>query len=197
MKQIFMDTSHKYLTIACIENNEIKSFFNEYAFKNQSEIAMTVLADCVKEAGWSPSEIKRMVIAIGPGSYTGVRIAMTIAKSLAAVSDMIIATTTSLECYVNSDEQTFVMLDARSERVYGGMFINKIYVDGPRVFTIDEASKIVSDQSITAVGDLHLLNLDDKFDITQSRIVECVNNAQDVDDIDYLKPLYLKEMSAY
>ncbi len=197
MKQIFMDTSHKYLTIACVENNDMKSFFNEYAFKNQSEIAMSVLADCVKKAGWAPSEIERMVISIGPGSYTGVRIAMTIAKTLAAVSKIKIATITSLECYVNSNEKTFVMLDARSERVYGGLFVNKTYVDGPRVYTIDEANMIISNQDITVIGDLHLFGLDDKFDITKLRIIECVHSAQDVDDVDYLKPLYLKEMSAY
>jgi tRNA threonylcarbamoyladenosine biosynthesis protein TsaB len=197
MKQLFMDTSHKYLTVACVEDNDVKSFFNEYAFKNQSEIAMTVLSDCVKEAGWSPSEVERMVISIGPGSYTGVRIAMTIAKTLAAISEIKIATTTSLECYVNSDKQTFVILDARSERVYGGLFVDKTYVEGPRVYTMDEVNRIMSDQNISVIGDLHLFGLDDIFEITKSRIIECVNQAQDVDDVDYLKPLYLKEMSAY
>ncbi len=197
MKNIFMDTSHKYLTVACIENDSIKSIHHEYAFKNQSEFAMTVLSDCVSRAGWVPTDVNKMVITIGPGSYTGVRIAMTIAKTLSAISDIKIATVTSLECFVSSNERTFVMLDARSERVYGGLFENKKYIDGPRVYTLEEAATFALNNQIRRYGDLHLFDLEDDFNITEDRIIECVRMASDVDEIDHLKPLYLKEMSAY
>ncbi len=197
MKQVFIDTSHKYLTIACIDKDEILSFYHEYAFKNQSEIVMSILSDLVSKAKWEPQDIDRIVITKGPGSYTGVRIAMTIAKTLSAVSDVQIATVTSLECYVNTDKKTFVMLDARSDRVYGGYFIDKKYVEGPRVYTLDEVRAFVRDEDPNMVGDLTLIGREDIFSIDQDRIIEIITQAVSIDDVDHLKPMYLKEMSAY
>ena len=44
-----------------------------------------------------------MIITSGPGSYTGVRVAMTIAKTLAAVSDVRIKSVSSLAAYAGNE----------------------------------------------------------------------------------------------
>ena len=37
----------------------------------------------VAQAGWQPSDLERIVVAQGPGSYTGLRVAVATAKTLA------------------------------------------------------------------------------------------------------------------
>lgn len=185
------------MSVACIQDDEIVSFFHEEAFKKQSELAMSVLDDCVKQAGWNPQDIDEMVIAIGPGSYTGVRIAMTIAKTLAAISSISIKTVTSLELFVQSDKQTMVIFDARSDRGYVGIFRYKEYVIGPAIFTVDEIEKLYNQDTYIVEGDGHLLGLESRFEFNKAALIRLIKHAEVVDDVDHLKPLYLKEMSSY
>jgi tRNA threonylcarbamoyladenosine biosynthesis protein TsaB len=197
MKTIFLDTSYKTMTIACIEDNQVLSFFHKEAFKKQSELAMSVLDDCVKEAGWKPQDITEMVIAVGPGSYTGVRIAMTIAKTLSAISSITIKTITSLELFVQSNENTMVLFDARSDRAYVGIFKNKKYIQGPLILTIQEIEELQKQEQFIVEGDGELIGLRNTFEFSEEACLRLVSSAKTVDDVDQLKPLYLKEMSAY
>ena len=197
MKTIFLDTSYKTMSVVCVENDEVFSFYHQEAFKKQSELAMSVLDDCVKEAGWKPNEIEEIVIAIGPGSYTGVRIAMTIAKTLSAISSIKVRTITSLELFVDTDEKTLVLFDARNDRAYVGVFLNRRYIQGPLVLSIPEVETLVREDTFIVKGDGHLIGKPDVFTVDKKTCLGLVKNAKEVDEVDHLKPLYLKEMSAY
>jgi tRNA threonylcarbamoyladenosine biosynthesis protein TsaB len=197
MKTIFLDTSYKTMTVACIEDEKVLSFFHEEAFKRQSELAMSVLDDCVKEAGWKPQDIKEMVIGIGPGSYTGVRIAMTIAKTLSAISEIRVKSVTSLELFVQSKNKTMVIFDARSDRAYVGLFKDKKYIQDPLILAVKEIEELNESDEFVVEGDGHLIGLPNSFELTRETCLRLVDNAKLVDDVDQLKPLYLKEMSEY
>lgn len=197
MIQLFMDTSYKTMTIAIIENDKIVSFYHEHSFKTQSELAMPTLDKMVTEANIKPNQIDEMIITSGPGSYTGVRIAMSIAKTLSAISDIKVKTITSLELFVSSNEKTLVVFDARSDRAYFGLFNDKTYIQGPAVLPIDDIKKIVEKDNPIVVGDGHLFEEADNFDLNETMLLNAIKNATLIDDVDHLKPLYLKEMSAY
>lgn len=197
MIQLFMDTSYKTMSLAIVENNKIVSFYHEYSFKTQSELAMPTLDKIIKEAKMQPNQIDEMIITSGPGSYTGVRIAMSIAKTLSAISDIKVKTITSLELFVSSNEKTLVVFDARSDRAYFGLFKDKAYIQGPSVLPIDDITKIVEKHNPSIVGDGHLFDEVDNFELNEAMLLSAIKNATLIDDVDHLKPLYLKEMSAY
>lgn len=197
MIQLFMDTSYKTMTIACIVDDKIASFYHDYAFKTQSELAMTTLDKVMKKAGLRPNQIEEMIITIGPGSYTGVRIAMTIAKTLATISDIRVKTITSLELFCANDENTLVVFDARSDRAYIGLFENKQYVKGPVVLTIPEINNLIKHLQPTIVGDAQLFEGVENFELTEEMLLDAIKKATLVSNVHQLKPLYLKEMSAY
>ena len=75
-----------------------------------------------------------MIITIGPGSYTGQRVALTIAKTLATISNIKIKAVSSLHGYVGSDKAISV-IDARSKKVFVGVY--------------DNNKKIIDDQIIS------------------------------------------------
>lgn len=197
MIQLFMDTSYKTMTIAIIKNDEIVSFYHEHSFKTQSELAIPTLDKIVAEANIKPSQIDEMIITLGPGSYTGVRIAMSIAKTLSAISDIRVKTITSLELFVSSNEKTLVVFDARSDRAYFGLFYDRLYIQGPAVLPIDDIKKIIEKDNPNVVGDGHLFDTIDNFNLNETMLLNAIKNATLIDDVDHLKPLYLKEMSAY
>lgn len=65
--------------------------FAEFNFKKKfvhSEKLMPMIADLLKQAELSVSELTAIAISLGPGSFTGLRIGLTVAKGLAAGSNL-------------------------------------------------------------------------------------------------------------
>ena len=198
MKQLFIDTAHRHLTVACVENEVIVSLIHQEAFKSQSEKVMDAIDECFKQAMWQPRQLQSVVLTEGPGSYTGVRIAMTIAKVLASVAPITIYTTTSLQLIAGSNKDTFVLIDARSARVYGGLVDEGRLVDDASIYTIEQVQQLKENHPHWQfVGDLHLIGESDRWMDIEDGILTCIKNARIVDDIDALIPLYLKSNQEY
>jgi tRNA threonylcarbamoyl adenosine modification protein YeaZ len=198
MKQLFIDTAHRHLTVACVENDVIVSLFHQDAFKSQSEKVMDAINECFIKANWQPRQLESIILTQGPGSYTGVRIAMTVAKVLASVAPISIYTTTSLQLIAGSNKNTFVLLDARSSRVYGGLVNEGLLVDDASIFTIEKVQQLKENHpDWQFAGDLHLIGEADRWFDIEDGVLSCIRYAKFVEDIDALIPLYLKSSQEY
>ena len=80
MRVVGMDTSYKYLNICLLEDATVVDSLHMECFKQQSEWMIPKLKELMDKHGWNSEDIDAMVITEGPGSYTGIRIAMTVAK---------------------------------------------------------------------------------------------------------------------
>ena len=76
MKTLCLDSAHKYLVIGLYENDRMICGTANLSWKRQSETIFPELMRLMKEAGWDSDDVDEVVITDGPGSYTGVRIAM-------------------------------------------------------------------------------------------------------------------------
>lgn len=198
MKQLFIDTAHRHLTVACVENGLIVSMVHQEAFKSQSEKVMDAIHQCFTYANWQPRQLQSVILTEGPGSYTGVRIAMTIAKVLASVASIQVFTTTTLQLIAATGKNTFVMLDARSSRVYGGLVHEGQLVQSPAIYTIEQVKQLKEANSHWQfAGDLHLLNESDSQSDIREGILTCIRYARPIEDIDALTPMYLKSGEEY
>ena len=75
------------------------------------------------------SDFDEMVITIGPGSYTGVRVALTIAKTLNATMNIKVKTVSSLKAMAGM-KKAISILDARSHKLFLGIYNEgKVIVD--------------------------------------------------------------------
>lgn len=82
-KILAIDTSTATLTVAV--QNEIGQVFqsNTRAERNHSIHMMKGIEGTLKQAGLNIKDMDLITVGIGPGSYTGIRIAVTTAKTLA------------------------------------------------------------------------------------------------------------------
>ena len=94
MYSLLLDSADKYLGIGIALNNEIidKVYFE--AWQRQSELMVPELEKIIKKNNIDPKSINEIIVTVGPGSYTGVRIALTIAK--------IYAYSLNIKCYAIS-----------------------------------------------------------------------------------------------
>ena len=85
MITLFIDTSSSDVSIALVKDNNILSSITQN-LPNQHSIYTTSYIDKVlKETSLEPKDIDKIMVVNGPGSFTGVRIGVTIAKVFAYI----------------------------------------------------------------------------------------------------------------
>lgn len=128
MKILAMDTSNHPLSVALAEDDQLIAETTLNLAKNHSVYLMPDIEALLASANWQPQQLDRIVVAKGPGSYTGIRIAVTTAKTLAATLKIELVGVSSLELIATNvatiiPEQLVVsFFDARRGNVFAGGF---------------------------------------------------------------------------
>ncbi|WP_335872635.1 tRNA (adenosine(37)-N6)-threonylcarbamoyltransferase complex dimerization subunit type 1 TsaB [Bacillus sp. 2205SS5-2] len=126
MKILAIDTSNYPLGVSLMTEDTIVGEYITYIKKNHSVRAMPAIEHLLKECDWTPKELEKIVVAKGPGSYTGVRIGVTIAKTLAwslkipIVGVSSLAVMSSVGRYFNG--YICPLVDARRGQIYTGLY---------------------------------------------------------------------------
>ena len=118
-----IDTSTKICTCSIFDSeNGVIAETSLSVKKNHSNIVMPIIDNLFKISDLTINDIDKIAVAIGPGSFTGVRIALGIAKGLAmALNKPLIAVNELdiLEAIASGNENEVIpLIDARKERVY-------------------------------------------------------------------------------
>ncbi len=107
MYTLFISTYDKLVLIAILKDGKLINKSEIESSHNHSEVVMPTIKDIFIKSNIDVKDINEIIVVNGPGSFTGVRIGVTIAKSLAFVLNVKIKTITSLECIaVSVDKNT-------------------------------------------------------------------------------------------
>ncbi len=197
MKTLCMDTTNKYLVIGLYEEDVLICGTMKESWKRQSETLFPMLIECMEEAGWDSDDIDEVVITDGPGSYTGVRIAMSVAKVLCTRKEIPLYVISSLQLYAGLAEHTLALMDARSHRAYAAVLDKGNFVMPECALNLDDIQKMVQEGNYRIVGDAHLLGMEScAFDLLQN-FIDLRPFYRRVDNVHTLTPRYLKDQSAY
>lgn len=192
MRTLCMDTSHRHLVLVLMEEDKIIASHQQQAWKKQSETIFVELVSLMESVKWSVDDLNRVVITKGPGSYTGIRIAMSIAKVLCTQKDIELYTISTLQLYAGLQD-VYVMLDARSNRAYFGNVSNGKIVD----CAIHSLDDLKNKKDKPFVGDVDLIDLEKKeIDFVQN-FADLKEYYEKVENKHTLTPEYLKDESAY
>lgn len=121
-----IETSSMPLSIAVMRDEEVLVELNEAMHITHSQRAMSAIDEVCRLAQIQPKEIEAIAVSEGPGSYTGVRIGVTLAKTLAWTLNIPLVGVSSLQVLARNtmyaDGIVFSYIDARRGAVYGGAF---------------------------------------------------------------------------
>lgn len=126
MTILAIDTSNYTLGIALLREDTVIAEYITYLKKNHSVRAMPAVHSLLNDCDMAPQDLSKIVVAKGPGSYTGVRIGVTLAKTLAWSLDIPISAVSSLETLAANgrhfDGLISPIFDARRGQVYTGLY---------------------------------------------------------------------------
>lgn len=121
-----IDTANTPLSVAIVKDGVVLAEENTSIAVNHSLRAMPAIAEIVEKAGIVPADIDKIAVSEGPGSYTGVRIGVTIAKTLAWTLDKPLVGVSSLKVIAANalffDGLICPIVDARRSNVYAGVY---------------------------------------------------------------------------
>lgn len=192
MITLCMDTSHTWLVIGLIKDDQVIGKVQEKCWKKQSEELFPRLTALMNDCHLQPEDIDQIVISKGPGSYTGVRIAMTVAKVFCAMADKPIYTVSTLLLYAGK-KNCRVVTDARGKRVYTCLFFDGKALEEERAVEIENLE--IGDVNI--VGDGALVGRQDKWPDIVDNFLELKDEWEKHDNVHLVVPEYLKSSASY
>lgn len=126
MYSLFIDTHDLDLVIALYKDKKLKDKEIKESLRNHSDYTMPIIDEIIKRNNIGVHDIKEILVVNGPGSFTGVRIGVTIAKMLAYTLNVPIKSIDSITMYGISDNDTNkkLVLISDVKGSYGGVFEN-------------------------------------------------------------------------
>ncbi|WP_068677013.1 tRNA (adenosine(37)-N6)-threonylcarbamoyltransferase complex dimerization subunit type 1 TsaB [Oceanobacillus sp. Castelsardo] len=126
MNVLAIDTSNQVMGVALLKDEEVVGEIVTNIAKNHSVRLMPAIEKLMAEVSLTPADLDKIVVAKGPGSYTGVRIGLSIAKSMAWALGIPVVGVSSLEVLAYQgrffDGYVFPFFDARRGLVYAGVY---------------------------------------------------------------------------
>ena len=126
MITLTIDTSTNILGVAILKESELIAQKITRVNQDHSSRLMPAIVELMNDVNIKPNELGKIVVAEGPGSYTGIRIGVTVAKSLAWSLNIPIIAVSSLESLAYQaqlkDGLVCSFFDARRNNVFAGIY---------------------------------------------------------------------------
>jgi len=125
MRTLYIDTSSNFLYTGIVQDETLLIELQEKLEQNLSRDALPEIASMFDRVNLKPNDIDKIIVVDGPGSFTGVRIGITIAKVYAHTLNKKITTISSLEAMATSfDKASYYVpiIDARRGYVYAAIY---------------------------------------------------------------------------
>jgi tRNA threonylcarbamoyladenosine biosynthesis protein TsaB len=156
MKTLLIDTSHRKSFIALAQDKRVIQAQLMQGGVRQSECAGALLTALLKKVGWRAVDLEQIGVGVGPGSYTGIRVGISLAKGINLVTSVPLVPFCSLTAYRPSHPASFITLfDARSGGVYlsKGQSSDRTTFGPPQALSDREALPLLTQVDLLLRGD--------------------------------------------
>ncbi len=179
MYTLFIDTHNSQILIVLYKDNKVLSIKKSSAHQNHSVSTMPLIVESLKVANIEIKNISEILVVNGPGSFTGIRIGVTIAKTLSYTLNIPIKVLSSLLIKAVSFKHDTVRI---IEREKNGVFIG----------TFDKNNHLIEDYRYFRNNEYHFLEGDlENIDLDFERIISFASTLKNVNPHS-VNPLYVK-----
>lgn len=194
MFSILLDSSNTSLTVGLVKDDSLLESISYEAWQTQSEHMIPELVKLLDKYEVERNQISDVVVAIGPGSYTGVRIAITIAKTIAAVLPVKVYAISSLRCQKDGKNPSICVINARSGRSYFGVYEDDKVLVEDMILTNDKVQEYINEHPDYVVcGNATYLGVNGKQPDIARELLSLKKVVAPVADPLAVKPVYMKD----
>lgn len=199
MKILYIDTTSKYLYTALSEDGKITGEIKSKLDKDLSVFTLSKIKEVLDSRNLKPNDIDKLIVVNGPGSFTGIRIGVTIGKTYAYSLNKEVIQISSLEAMaISSIKETMYkvpIIDARRGYVFAGIYDqNNNSVLKDQCLKLDTLKctleNLPGDYSIITNDNIDIENKED-YDPDFLKIIEKYSHREAVNPHS-LNPKYLK-----
>ncbi len=188
MYTLFISTFDKIITIGLLKDGKVLDTNIKESTQNHSVYTMPMIESILNKNEVDVKKLGEIIVVNGPGSFTGVRIGVTIAKTFAYTLNIPIKTITSLLAYAvsldSNDKKVITISDMKGKYVgyfdYNNKVIDYIYLKN------SEFSEYIKDKE-------KYLVVDNKFDL--EKIYKYLLNVESTLSHN-VNPIYIKGIDA-
>lgn len=204
---LFIDTSSATATIALSENGQISALLHHRGARDQAAVLNTFVRRALDESGKDMEQLDAVCVCAGPGSYTGLRVGLSVAKGIAFALDkplMLFDRMTLIALHIAEEnkpaQKSAVVLKARESEYFIACFDgrNETIVAPRHIFReelegLPDGFSIITDEQLPLKNEQMLLSPDLELNIKPwLALAEKRHAQQQFDDLAYSEPFYLK-----
>lgn len=121
------ETSAKAASVALMDADKLLGESYQNTGLTHSQTLLPMAQDLLKSCGYTPQQVEAVAVAVGPGSFTGIRIGVAAAKGFAWGKELPCYGVSTLEAMARSlgvyDGYVVAAMDARRSQVYTATFL--------------------------------------------------------------------------
>ena len=192
MKKMIIDTSTQLLIVSFVDDNKVIYGVKQMGNNNHSDNLINLIEMGLTEVNLAIKDFDQIIVGIGPGAYTGLRVSLTVAKMFSWTLNIPLYTVSSLDLlasgYLNTDGIYAIMMKAKKGHIYG-----KVLKVKNHELTILEPEAFMEKTSfLNIIEKYQLTKLVDEEGIFYTGLGLDNRILTKVEDVVFLEPNYLR-----
>ena len=170
MISLFIDTSLSDVSIALLKDGKLLSCIHNNIPGEHSVYVSKYIEDILENNNKSSDDVNEIIVVNGPGSFTGIRIGVTIAKIFAYLKKIRIVTITSLQARAIGNNNNYILslIDAKHDNYYVGLYDSKYNKITEELASIDKVEEIKEKYNPLVVTPDNNYNIEEIVEYTKS-----------------------------
>ncbi|MCR4879639.1 MAG: tRNA (adenosine(37)-N6)-threonylcarbamoyltransferase complex dimerization subunit type 1 TsaB [Bacilli bacterium] len=193
MIELLLDSSNVFLSVGLSKDHKILDYVSYEAWQSQSEYMIQEIDKLLNKHHISKDDISGVIVNIGPGSYTGIRISLTIAKVMCLALNIPLYALSSLRALQKDEEPSICLMNARSNRSYIGVYDKEVILPDQVMSNGEVKEYIASHPQYIVCGDTKYLGIEGYNNNIIFEMNLLKDKAKKYDDSLGVKPVYLKD----
>ncbi|MDE6409818.1 MAG: tRNA (adenosine(37)-N6)-threonylcarbamoyltransferase complex dimerization subunit type 1 TsaB [Muribaculaceae bacterium] len=161
-----IETSGKICSVAVSKDGAIEYQLEDHEGMRHAEVLAPFVEKCMQELERKGEALDAVAVSIGPGSYTGLRIGLSLAKGLAFSRSIPLIGVSTLQILAvkamfrnldfTGEELLVPMIDARRMEVFTGVYdfaLNEIERPGAKILDEDSWKELLDQRKMCFMGD--------------------------------------------
>ena len=183
MYTLFIDTHYKDILLVLFKDNASLDKILLTNIKSTSIETMPALISLLDKHNLTPNDLNKIAVCIGPGSFTGTRIGVTIAKTIAYSIKIPIVSITSIDLTgLNLDNKSYVSV-LENNGAFVALYDKKLVGD-IKYYDNEEYNKFKKDNNVI-----------ENVELDYNKLISFINQLKE-ENVHDVNPIYIKTIEA-